>query len=120
MASREIKDKLTTLFSLINKPNERDLRYLADPDVVTRCQKGLEYLEKASGTSLTIRYWCFNFWLWYSFLRLIKKLSNLEELRIIGCQLDDKKLADLVSKLKSHTNLKIFFSINKYIVCIKL
>lgn len=98
---------IVELFNNISKKTEHDSRYEETERIIPRCRKGLEYTEKDSGISLVVRYWDFSWIQWKTFIRLIKHLENLQELRIIGCKIDDTKLVELVKVLRTNRSLTI-------------
>lgn len=104
-ASFSIKTEIVKLFSSIVKQKETDSRYKTDVNPVARCRKGLEYNEFETGTKLTIRYWTMSYFQLIALWNIISKITDLEELQIIGCSLDDEELKKLVRCLLDKSKL---------------
>jgi hypothetical protein len=116
----EVNRDIVDLFMDIETIHETDSRY--DKMTISRCRKGLEYLEHDVNKSLTIRYWTFTRFQWWTFMRILDKISgsgrlrtstdarfclqakssgNLTDLKIIGCGIDNKRFKDIITVLKN-------------------
>lgn len=101
-----VNQDIVDLFMDIETINGTDSRY--DKMTISRCRKGLEYLDHDINKSLTIRYWIFTRFQWWTFIRILDKISNkLTDLKIIGCNIDNKRFNDLTMIFKKHNIIKL-------------
>lgn len=117
-----VNQDIADLFMNIETVSETDTRY--DKMTVSRCRKGLEYLEydtrdvvspdvpntaeHNTHKSVTIRYWIFTRIQWWTFIRILDKISDkLTDLKIIGCNIDNKRFKDIMIVLKKYNLIKL-------------